>query len=48
MLAEGISIPLPENAESFYNFTKISLNLNNLTPELLMKLPPTDARLRTD
>lgn len=48
IVAEGKFVPLPENFERYYNFTKISLNLNNLTPDLLLKLPPTDARFRTD
>ncbi|XP_065875918.1 oxysterol-binding protein-related protein 1D [Euphorbia lathyris] len=31
-----------------YNFTPFAITLNEVTPELLEKLPPTDSRLRPD
>ncbi len=37
-----------EGYEQMYYFSKFAINLNNLTKEILEKIPPTDSRLRTD
>jgi hypothetical protein len=38
----------PENYELQYYFSKHSINLNNLTQDLMKMIAPTDSRLRTD
>ena len=38
----------PENFHLQYNFSAFNINLNNLRPDMLSKLPPTDCRLRPD
>ncbi|XP_019184539.1 PREDICTED: oxysterol-binding protein-related protein 1C-like isoform X1 [Ipomoea nil] len=38
----------PSKCKSKYNFTSFAITLNELTPGLKEKLPPTDSRLRPD
>ncbi|KAF3649761.1 Oxysterol-binding protein-related protein 1D [Capsicum annuum] len=38
----------PPNFETKYNLTRFAITLNELSPELRKKLPPTDSRLRPD
>ncbi|XP_078155381.1 oxysterol-binding protein-related protein 1B-like isoform X4 [Carex rostrata] len=38
----------PAKYPTRYNFTRFAITLNELTPELKEKLPPTDSRLRPD
>ncbi|XP_060210178.1 oxysterol-binding protein-related protein 1B-like [Lycium barbarum] len=38
----------PSNFETKYNFTSFAVTLNELSPDLEEKLPPTDSRLRPD
>lgn len=38
----------PKRTEEFYGFTSFSMSLNEMTPDLEGKLPPTDSRLRPD
>ncbi|KAI9200745.1 hypothetical protein LWI28_012680 [Acer negundo] len=38
----------PPKFPTRYNFTRYAITLNELTPELKVKLPPTDSRLRPD
>lgn len=38
----------PENSTDFYNFTRFTFCLNELTEELKKSLPPTDSRFRPD
>lgn len=40
--------PEPEWSERQFNFTAFAMQSNNLTQEQLLKLPPTDSRLRPD
>jgi hypothetical protein len=40
--------PNPENFELQYYFGKFSINLNNLTQDMVAKIAPTDVRLRPD
>ncbi|KAH9946839.1 Oxysterol-binding protein-domain-containing protein [Amylocystis lapponica] len=40
--------PFPKNAPEFYGFTSFGITLNEITPDLEGRLPPTDSRLRTD
>jgi hypothetical protein len=40
--------PLPSNSTNNYGFTSFALELNELTPDLCERLPPTDTRLRLD
>ncbi|OBZ78759.1 Oxysterol-binding protein-related protein 3 [Grifola frondosa] len=40
--------PFPNNALEFYGFSAFGITLNEITPDLEGKLPPTDSRLRTD
>ncbi|MBW0504186.1 hypothetical protein O181_043901 [Austropuccinia psidii MF-1] len=42
------SHPLPERSNEFYGFTKFAIELNELTQDLIHKLPKTDSRLRPD
>ena len=39
---------LPKDNEFYFRMSKFALMLNNLTPQLKKKLPPTDSRLRPD
>ncbi|KAJ8562143.1 hypothetical protein K7X08_011434 [Anisodus acutangulus] len=38
----------PSNFQTKYNLTRFAITLNELSPELKKKLPPTDSRLRPD
>ncbi|KAM3321429.1 oxysterol-binding protein-related protein 1B-like [Capsicum chacoense] len=38
----------PSNFQTKYNFTHFAITLNELSPDLEEKLPPTDSRLRPD
>lgn len=38
----------PPNSQTKYNLTRFAITLNELSPELKKKLPPTDSRLRPD
>lgn len=40
--------PFPRNAPDYYGFTSFGITLNEITPDIAGKLPPTDSRLRTD
>ncbi|EPQ60901.1 hypothetical protein GLOTRDRAFT_135500 [Gloeophyllum trabeum ATCC 11539] len=40
--------PFPKNAPEYYGFTYFGITLNEITPDLEGKLPPTDSRFRTD
>ena len=40
--------PFPRNAPEYYGFTSFGITLNEITPDLEGKLPPTDSRLRPD
>ena len=40
--------PFPRNAPEYYGFTSFGITLNEITPDLVNKLPPTDSRLRPD
>ncbi|KAF5377565.1 hypothetical protein D9615_005220 [Tricholomella constricta] len=40
--------PFPKNTHDYYGFTSYSITLNELTSDLLGKLPPTDSRFRPD
>lgn len=40
--------PRPENAADYYNFTAMSIMLNQDRPDMRETLPPTDCRLRPD
>lgn len=40
--------PFPKNAPDLYGFTAFGITLNEITPDLEGRLPPTDSRLRTD
>ena len=42
------SNPKPEKADWQYNFTKFTINLNNLTEDMKKVLPISDSRLRPD
>lgn len=39
---------MPEDYELYYGFSRFALELNELTPEIMKVLPPTDTRLRPD
>ncbi|KAG1675611.1 Oxysterol-binding protein-related protein 6 [Nymphon striatum] len=39
---------MPEDYELYYGFSRFALELNELTPETMKILPPTDTRLRPD
>ncbi|TFK57419.1 hypothetical protein OE88DRAFT_1651128 [Heliocybe sulcata] len=41
-------LPFPKNAPQYYGFTYFGITLNEITPDLEGKLPPTDSRYRTD
>ncbi|KAF9270440.1 hypothetical protein L218DRAFT_993055 [Marasmius fiardii PR-910] len=40
--------PWPKNTQDYYGFTGFSMTLNEITPDIAGKLPPTDSRLRPD
>ncbi|XP_041122644.1 oxysterol-binding protein-related protein 7-like isoform X1 [Polyodon spathula] len=40
--------PMPADFDRYYGFTRYALELNELSPELKLLLPPTDTRLRPD
>jgi hypothetical protein len=40
--------PEPLNQDKQFFLTRFAINLNNLTPEMLEKIAPTDSRLRPD
>ncbi|KAF8912866.1 oxysterol binding protein [Gymnopilus junonius] len=40
--------PFPKNSPDYYGFTSYGITLNELTSDLVGKLPPTDSRLRPD
>ena len=40
--------PFPKNAPDLYGFTGFGITLNEITPDLEGRLPPTDSRCRTD
>ncbi|KJA26139.1 hypothetical protein HYPSUDRAFT_37022 [Hypholoma sublateritium FD-334 SS-4] len=40
--------PFPKTALEFYGFTSYGITLNEISSDLLEKLPPTDSRLRPD
>ncbi|KAI0348701.1 hypothetical protein BDW22DRAFT_1386317 [Trametopsis cervina] len=40
--------PFPRTAADYYGFTSFGITLNEITPDLEGKLPPTDSRLRPD
>lgn len=40
--------PFPRDASEYYGFTYFGITLNELTPELVDKLPKTDSRFRPD
>lgn len=40
--------PFPRNASDYYGFTYFGITLNEITPDMEDKLPPTDSRLRPD
>ncbi|TFY59438.1 hypothetical protein EVJ58_g5773 [Rhodofomes roseus] len=40
--------PFPKKAPEFYGFTTFGITLNEITPDLEGRLPPTDSRFRTD
>jgi hypothetical protein len=38
----------PKNCKDYYGFTSFAITLNEITPDLQRKLPPTDSRHRPD
>jgi hypothetical protein len=42
------ALPPPANYTDYYGFTQFAIELNEITPDLQGKLPPTDTRLRPD
>ncbi|MGH0168282.1 UNVERIFIED_CONTAM: hypothetical protein FKN15_069450 [Acipenser sinensis] len=40
--------PMPPDFDRYYGFTRYAMELNELSPELKLLLPPTDTRLRPD
>ncbi|KXN89830.1 Oxysterol-binding protein-related protein 3, partial [Leucoagaricus sp. SymC.cos] len=40
--------PFPNDSQDYYGFTTFGITLNEITPDLVGKLPPTDSRLRPD
>lgn len=40
--------PFPKNCKDYYGFTHFAITLNEITPDLRWKLPPTDSRYRPD
>ncbi|KAG5648139.1 hypothetical protein DXG03_006093 [Asterophora parasitica] len=41
-------VPFPKNTHDYYGFTSFSITLNELTSDLVGRIPPTDSRLRPD
>lgn len=41
-------IPFPKNTHEYYGFTSFGFTLNELTSDIIGKLPPTDSRHRPD
>lgn len=48
VIQEWKTEPFPENFEKEHYFSECTMNLNNLTNNMLKFLPPTDSRLRPD
>ncbi|KAG6911802.1 hypothetical protein DXG01_000049 [Tephrocybe rancida] len=42
------STPFPNDAHEFYGFTSYGITLNEMTEDLIGKVPPTDSRFRPD
>lgn len=40
--------PFPKNSHEYYGFTSFGITLNELTSDIVGKLPPTDSRFRPD
>jgi len=40
--------PWPKQTEEYYGFTSFGITLNEMSPDVVNKLPPTDSRLRPD
>ncbi|TFK76896.1 hypothetical protein BDN72DRAFT_890690 [Pluteus cervinus] len=40
--------PFPKNTHEFYGFTSFGITLNEITNDIVKKLPPTDSRYRPD
>ncbi|KAF5355705.1 hypothetical protein D9756_003947 [Leucocoprinus leucothites] len=40
--------PFPKDAQDYYGFTAFGITLNEITPNLVGNLPPTDSRYRPD
>lgn len=40
--------PQPKDYQLYYGFSTFAMELNELTPDLKLLLPPTDSRLRPD
>ena len=40
--------PFPKDQQDYYGFTSFGVTLNEITPDIEGKLPPTDSRLRPD
>ncbi|KAF9650754.1 hypothetical protein BDM02DRAFT_3092654 [Thelephora ganbajun] len=40
--------PFPKNYKDYYGFTSFAITLNEITPDLQRRLPPTDSRYRPD
>lgn len=40
--------PFPKESQAYYGFTAFGITLNEMTPDLVGKLPPTDSRYRPD
>jgi oxysterol-binding protein-related protein 3/6/7 len=40
--------PFPKHCREYYGFTSFAITLNEITPDLEGKLPPTDSRFRPD
>ena len=40
--------PFPSNSRQYYGFTSFTMGLNEITPDIVAYLPPTDSRYRPD
>jgi hypothetical protein len=40
--------PFPKHTHEYYGFTTFGITLNEITPDLVGRLPPTDSRNRPD
>lgn len=40
--------PFPKETQDFYGFTTFGITLNEMTPDMVGRLPPTDSRYRPD